>query len=73
MNAMPEKYQVVGVAEPQIERREYIKYISTYAPFVDKLYVLNTTTQDLTDFFNEIKRYPNVVVANTLPAASLAS
>ena len=47
------------------ERREYIKYISTYAPFVDKLYVLNTTTQDLTDFFNEIKRYPNVVVAET--------
>ena len=47
------------------ERREYLKYISTYAPFVDKLYVLNTTTQDLTDFFNEIKRYPNVVVAET--------
>ena len=27
MNAMPEKYQVVGIAEPQLERREYIKKI----------------------------------------------
>lgn len=47
------------------ERREYQKYIETYAPFVDKLYILNTTTQDLEDFYNEVKRYPHVEIANS--------
>ena len=32
------------------ERREYLKYIETYAPFIDKLYILNVTTQDLDEF-----------------------
>lgn len=46
------------------ERREYLKYIETYAPFIDKLYILNVTTQDLEEFYQEIKRYPNVEIAN---------
>lgn len=46
------------------ERREYLKYVSTYAPYVDKLYVLNVTNQDLSEFLKEIKRYQNVVIAN---------
>ena len=46
------------------ERREYLKYIETYAPFIDKLYILNVTTQDLDEFYQEIKRYPNVEIAN---------
>lgn len=48
------------------ERREYLKYIETYAPYVDKLYILNTTKQDLDSFYEEIKRYPHVEIADSL-------
>lgn len=47
------------------ERREYIKYIETYAPFVDKLYILNTTTQNLDEFYEDVKRYPHVEIAQS--------
>ena len=47
------------------ERIEYIKYIETYAPYVDKFYVLNTTNQNLDEFYNEIKRYPHIEIAET--------
>ena len=47
------------------ERREYQKYLESYVPFVDKLYILNTTTQNLDEFFEEVKRYPNVEIANS--------
>ena len=47
------------------ERREYLKYVETYAPYVDKLYILNITKQDLTEFYKEVKRYPHVEIADT--------
>ena len=47
------------------ERLEYIKYIESYAPYVDKLYVLDITNQDLDEFYAHIKRYPHVEIAKT--------
>lgn len=45
------------------ERREYLRYIESFAPYVDKLYILDVTNQNLDEFYTEIKKYPAVEIA----------
>lgn len=46
------------------ERNEYLKYLESFVPYVDKLFVLNVTKQDLTEFYEGLKHYQKVEIAD---------
>lgn len=45
----------------QIDMSEYVREISTYVNDVDNLYIYNMTNQDLTEFYEKLKKYHNIL------------
>lgn len=44
----------------QVDMQEYVREISTYIHAVDNLYIYNMTTQDLSEFYELLKKYTNI-------------